>query len=120
MTFPQYRTLKVESKGESILVATLDRPEVLNAINTQMGHDQLDLWSRLTAEPGQVRCVVLTGAFRALAVRITVAAAVSAANPFIGRRRMILCPIVFMIRHPPDAVPSAIANAQLTITHVGM
>jgi len=34
---------------------------VLNAINTQMGIDQLDLWTRLTAEPGALRCVVVTG-----------------------------------------------------------
>jgi enoyl-CoA hydratase/carnithine racemase len=57
-----YKTLEVKPHGESILVVTLNRPEVLNAINTQMGHDQLDLWSRLTADPGKTRCVVLTGA----------------------------------------------------------
>src|SRR5690348_15392626 len=56
-----YKTLEVKPYGENILVVTLNRPEVRNAINTQMGHDQLDLWSRLTAEPGQIRCVVLTG-----------------------------------------------------------
>jgi enoyl-CoA hydratase len=61
VTFPDYKTLKVEKRGEHILLATLNRPEVLNAINTQMGHDQLDLWSRLTAEPGSLRAVVLTG-----------------------------------------------------------
>jgi enoyl-CoA hydratase/carnithine racemase len=57
-----YKTLEVKPHGEGILVVTLNRPEVLNAINTQMGHDQLDLWSRLTADPGKTRCVVLTGA----------------------------------------------------------
>ena len=57
----QYETLKLENKGENILVVTLNRPQVLNAINTQMGHDQLDLWSRITAEPGNLRAVVLTG-----------------------------------------------------------
>ena len=41
---------------------TLDRPEVLNAINTRMGREQLELWTRLTADPGALRCVVLTGA----------------------------------------------------------
>ena len=56
-----YKTLQVKAHGENILVVTLNRPEVLNAINTQMGHDQLELWSRLTAEPAGVRCVVLTG-----------------------------------------------------------
>ena len=61
MSFPDYKTLKVEKRDEHLLLVTLDRPEVLNAINTQMGHDQLDLWSRITAEPGGLRAVVLTG-----------------------------------------------------------
>jgi enoyl-CoA hydratase len=56
-----YPTLAVEKQG-AILVVTLNRPEVLNAINTQMGRDLHDLWTRLTAEPGDTRCVVLTGA----------------------------------------------------------
>jgi enoyl-CoA hydratase/carnithine racemase len=49
-------------EGEHVLVVTLERPEVLNAINTRMGREQLELWTRLTAEPGALRCVVLTGA----------------------------------------------------------
>src|SRR5688572_32369088 len=57
-----YQTLLVEQRGEHILLVTLNRPEVLNALNTQMGKDKLDLWTRLTAEPGSTRCVVLTGA----------------------------------------------------------
>lgn len=57
----EYKTLKVEKRGEQVLLVTLNRPEVLNAINTQMGHDQIDLWSRITAEPGNVRAIVLTG-----------------------------------------------------------
>jgi enoyl-CoA hydratase/carnithine racemase len=57
-----YPTLLVEPRGEHILLVTLNRPAVLNALNTQMGKDQIDLWTRLTAEPGATRCVVLTGA----------------------------------------------------------
>ncbi len=57
-----YETLKVETRDKHVLVVTLNRPEVLNAINTQMGRDLYALWSELTAEPGEVRCVVLTGA----------------------------------------------------------
>ncbi|HEX2651681.1 MAG TPA: enoyl-CoA hydratase-related protein [Burkholderiales bacterium] len=51
----------MEKRGEQVLLVTLNRPEVLNAINTQMGHDQLDLWSRITAGPDNVRAIVLTG-----------------------------------------------------------
>jgi len=61
MTFPDYKTLALEARGEHVLLVKLDRPEVLNAINTQMGRDQLDLWTRLSSEPGTLRCVVVTG-----------------------------------------------------------
>jgi enoyl-CoA hydratase len=57
-----YQTLATRQEGEHILLVTLNRPQVLNALNTQMGKDQIDLWTRLTAEPGATRCVVLTGA----------------------------------------------------------
>jgi enoyl-CoA hydratase/carnithine racemase len=62
MDFPAYQTLALEPRDEHILVVTLNRPQALNALNTQMGKDKLDLWTRLAAEPGAVRCVVLTGA----------------------------------------------------------
>jgi len=61
VSFPSYKTLLLEPQGEHVLLVRLNRPEVLNAINTQMGRDQLDLWTRLSAEPGNLRCVVLTG-----------------------------------------------------------
>jgi len=61
MTLPSYPTLALESREPHILVVTLNRPQVLNALNTQMGKDQVDLWTRLAAEPGTTRCVVLTG-----------------------------------------------------------
>src|SRR3954465_4181435 len=57
----QYATLALEPQGR-VLVVRLNRPEVLNALNTQMGRDLYDLWTRLTAEPGDTRCVILTGA----------------------------------------------------------
>jgi enoyl-CoA hydratase len=62
MTLPAYQTLALETRDEHVLVVTLNRPQVLNALNTQMGRDKLDLWTRLAAEPGEWRCVVLTGA----------------------------------------------------------
>jgi enoyl-CoA hydratase/carnithine racemase len=60
--FPEYATLQVAPRGAHVLQVTLHRPEVLNAINTQMGRDLLDLWRRIDEEPGAIRCVVLTGA----------------------------------------------------------
>ncbi len=61
-TLPDYATLALARPDPHLLVVTLNRPEVLNAINTQMGRDLLDLWTRLTADAGPVRAVVLTGA----------------------------------------------------------
>ena len=62
MNLPDYATLKLDTIDNHTLLVTLNRPEVGNAINTQMGHDKLDLWNRLTEDSGEIRCVVLTGA----------------------------------------------------------
>jgi len=57
-----YAALALKEEGAHVLVVTLNRPEVLNAISTQMGRDWLDLFNGLAADPGEVRCIVLTGA----------------------------------------------------------
>ena len=62
MNLPAYATLDTRMAEPHVLVVTLNRPEVANAINTQMGRDFLDLWTRLTEDAGEIRCVVLTGA----------------------------------------------------------
>jgi enoyl-CoA hydratase/carnithine racemase len=62
MTFPDYATLALETPNAHVLVVRLNRPASMNAINTQMGRDMLDLWTRLGADAGDVRCIVLTGA----------------------------------------------------------
>jgi len=62
MKLPAYETLKTDMPEPHLLVVTLNRPEVRNAMNTQMGRDTLDLWTRLTADPEDVRCAILTGA----------------------------------------------------------
>jgi len=61
MNFPSYATLALEMVEPHVLLIKLNRPEVANAINTQMGHDMLDLWRRLTDDAGDVRCAILTG-----------------------------------------------------------
>ena len=62
MDLPGYATLKTEMEEPRVLVVTLNRPQSANALNTQMGLDFLDLWTRLTADAQDARCVVLTGA----------------------------------------------------------
>ena len=61
-SIPTYETVTTAMASAHVLLVTLNRPQVANALNTQMGRDLLDLWSRLTEDPGEVRCVVLTGA----------------------------------------------------------
>ncbi len=61
MNLPAYETLVLERRGEHVLLVRLNRPQSLNALNTKMGDELMDLWNRLTASAGAVRCVVLTG-----------------------------------------------------------
>ena len=59
---PTRSPILVSEPVPHVLVVTIDRPEVLNAINTRVGQDLLELWTRLISDPGDLRCVVLTGA----------------------------------------------------------
>jgi enoyl-CoA hydratase len=61
MDLPAYQTLKTEL-GDRILVVTLNRPEAMNALNTQMGLDLGDLWGRLATCGDEVRVAILTAA----------------------------------------------------------
>jgi enoyl-CoA hydratase/carnithine racemase len=56
-----YDTILTETIGDHLLKVTLNRPEVGNAKNTRMGLDLLDMWTGLIDDPGDVRCVILTG-----------------------------------------------------------
>jgi enoyl-CoA hydratase len=58
----QYETVRVEDRGDGLLLLTLNRPEVANAMNTQMGRDLLAFFEAINAAPAQQRCIVMTGA----------------------------------------------------------
>lgn len=60
-----YETLLVQAQDAHVLLVTLNRPDLLNALNTQMARDLVDLFEGLALEPGARRCVVLTGAGKA-------------------------------------------------------
>jgi enoyl-CoA hydratase len=55
-------TLKIESPQEHTVLVTLNRPEVANAMNTQMGLDLLAAFDGFCAAPNKQRCIVITGA----------------------------------------------------------
>jgi len=57
-----YETITIEHPREHTVLVTLNRPEVANAMNTQMGLDLLAVFDGFCATPNKQRCVVLTGA----------------------------------------------------------
>src|SRR5882672_10071047 len=57
----KYETLVLEEPGEHVFTVRINRPEVRNAISTQVGLDILDVFSRLVADTANYRCVILTG-----------------------------------------------------------
>jgi enoyl-CoA hydratase len=57
-----YETAKAEDKGDGLVLLTLNRPQVANAMNTQMGHDLLAFFEAVNADPLGHRCIVVTGA----------------------------------------------------------
>jgi len=59
MDLPAYQTLKTDL-SDRILTVTLNRPEAMNALNSQMGLDLIDVWKRLADQQDDVRVVILT------------------------------------------------------------
>ncbi len=55
-----YETIKVEAAAPGVTVIAFNRPEVANALSTQMGRELLEVWSRLRADEA-LRCVILRG-----------------------------------------------------------
>jgi enoyl-CoA hydratase len=58
----EYETARVEDRGAGLLLVTLNRPDVANAMNTQMGRDLFAFFDEINAAPSKQRCIVLTGA----------------------------------------------------------
>ncbi len=62
MATQTYSTLALENPAALVLQVTLNRPEVSNAFNTQMASDLVDFFESLAMDPGDTRCVIITGA----------------------------------------------------------
>ena len=56
-----FETLSCQLAAPHVLLVSLNRPSVGNAINTQMGRDLLRLWTMLTEDAEDIRCIVLAG-----------------------------------------------------------
>ena len=57
-----FETLTIDRPQEHTVLVTLNRPEVANAMNTQMGLDLLAVFDGFCAAPNKQRCIVITGA----------------------------------------------------------
>ena len=57
-----YETLKVAIGEDRVGIITMNRPEVRNAMNTQMMTDLRDLFTGFYVDPDVAACLVLTGA----------------------------------------------------------
>ena len=59
----RYETLKLDSPAPGILVVSFNRPEVRNAISTKMGHEMVDLFTGINADPSGKRYLRATFEF---------------------------------------------------------
>ena len=58
----KYETLLVEPVADRVVLVTLNRPASANALNTAMGLELVDYFEAIAMAPGDLRCVILTGA----------------------------------------------------------
>ncbi|CEJ15265.1 enoyl-CoA hydratase/isomerase family protein [Phreatobacter sp. AB_2022a] len=58
----QFETLRISEPRPHVAVVQMHRPEVANALNTQMGRDLVRCFEEVALDPGDLRCIVLTGA----------------------------------------------------------
>ena len=56
-----YDTLLLNDSADHVLLVTLNRPQVANALNTQMAMDLMNLFEGLNINPADTRAVVVTG-----------------------------------------------------------
>lgn len=59
---PSFVSLNVVQPKEYVLLATLNRPAVANAMNTQLGTEIMTFFETLNVDAGDTRCIVVTGA----------------------------------------------------------
>ena len=58
---PGFETLSLEPVDDHVTIIKLNRPNASNALNTQMGRDLVRAFEDIALDPGDLRCVVLTG-----------------------------------------------------------
>ncbi len=61
-TSNRYSNVLVEKQDNGVVIVTLNRPDMGNAVNTDMGLELLDVWTDFVRNHDGLRCVILTGA----------------------------------------------------------
>ena len=56
-----FETLRIEMVAEHVVQVTLNRPEAMNALNTQMGRDLVAFFEDVALGQHDLRCIILTG-----------------------------------------------------------
>src|SRR6202795_3908677 len=56
-----FTTLSIDRPRQHVMLVTLNRPDVANAMNSQCGTDIMTLFEGLNLDGGDTRCVVVTG-----------------------------------------------------------
>jgi enoyl-CoA hydratase/carnithine racemase len=62
MVARKLRTMSREDASDRLTILRFDRPEVYNALNTDTSRDLIDVFGPLAFTPGELRCIILTGA----------------------------------------------------------
>jgi enoyl-CoA hydratase len=57
-----FETILVDRRDSGLVIVTLNRPELANAVNTEMGIELLDVWTDFVRNHDGLRCIILTGA----------------------------------------------------------
>ncbi len=58
----QYQTLLTTQAEDQVVIVTMNRPGVANAMNTEMGRELMAWFEDIALNPNDARCIVLTGA----------------------------------------------------------
>jgi enoyl-CoA hydratase len=58
---PTYETIRLEIGADRVGVITMNRPDALNAMNTQMMRELRDCFMQFYVDPNQAACLVITG-----------------------------------------------------------
>lgn len=108
---PAYEAITYD-RSEGLAVITLNRPEVLNAVNEKMGQELLEAL-RAAERDNEVRCVIITGKGRAFCAGEDIqdlrADYERGVNPKLGQRLLHKYnPIIRKIRHIEKPVIAAV------------